>query len=59
MSDTIDPAVVTMVEQIRDRYGLRGLRDARTLIDEEIVVAERALAELAEPDEGTATPAGS
>lgn len=48
MADTIDPAVVAMVEQIRDRYGVRGLRDAAALIDAEIVRAEQAVATLSE-----------
>jgi hypothetical protein len=45
----VDPLVAELVAGIRDRFGLRGLRDARQLIDHEIVLAEQALAEL-EPD---------
>ena len=41
----VDPLVAELVEAIRDRFGLRGLRDARGLIDQEIVLAEDALAE--------------
>lgn len=44
----IDPRVVEMVEAIRDRFGLRGLRGARVLVEREIDVAEQALAELSE-----------
>ena len=47
----VDPLVAELVEAIRDRFGLRGLRDARGLIDQEIVLAEEALAELA-PEPG-------
>lgn len=42
----IDPAVVEMVTAIRDRFGLRGLRDAEAMIDREIRTAEAALQEL-------------
>jgi hypothetical protein len=52
----VDPLVAELVEAIRDRFGLRGLRDARGLIDQEIVLAEDALAELA-PEPGP-TPEG-
>jgi len=44
--DEIDPLVAELVVAIRDRFGLRGLRGARAMIDQEIAVAERALAEL-------------
>ena len=50
----VDPLVVELVEAIRDRFGLRGLRDARGMIDREIVLAEEALAAL-EP-EGPSDP---
>jgi hypothetical protein len=43
----VDPLVAELVEAIRDRFGLHGLRDARRMIDQEIVLAEDALAELA------------
>jgi hypothetical protein len=44
--DEIDPRVVELVAAIRDRFGLRGLRGARVMIDKEIALAEEALAEL-------------
>ena len=44
--DEIDPRVVELVVAIRDRFGLRGLRGARAMIDQEIALAEEALAEL-------------
>jgi len=47
----VDPLVAELVTGIRDRFGLHGLRDARRMIDEEIVLAEEALAGLeAEPE---------
>lgn len=49
----VDPLVAELVTVIRDRFGLHGLRDARRMIDEEIVLAEEALAGLeAEPEAG-------
>jgi hypothetical protein len=45
-SHEVDPLVADLVLGIRDRFGLHGLRDARRLIDEEIVLAEQAMAEL-------------
>jgi hypothetical protein len=45
-SHEVDPLVADLVMGIRDRFGLHGLRDARRLIDEEIVLAEQAMAEL-------------
>lgn len=44
--EDVDPRVAEMVVSIRDRFGLRGLRGARWLIDQEIRLAEEALAEL-------------
>ena len=44
--EEIDPGVVEHVVAIRDRFGVRGLRDADTLIREEIKLAERALQDL-------------
>lgn len=44
--DEIDPRVAELVVAIRDRFGLRGLRGARGMIDKEIALAETALAEL-------------
>ena len=35
----VDPLVAELVEAIRDRFGLHGLRDARRMIDQEIVAA--------------------
>jgi hypothetical protein len=42
----VDPLVAELVTAIRDRFGLHGLRDARRMIDQEIVLAEEAMAEL-------------
>ena len=50
----VDPLVAELVVTIRDRFGLHGLRDARRMIDVEIVLAEEALSEL-EPDSGGET----
>jgi hypothetical protein len=44
--EDIDPGVVEHVVAIRDRFGVRGLRDAEALIREEIVLAEKALQDL-------------
>ena len=44
--DEVDPRVAELVVAIRDRFGLRGLRGARWMIDQEIALAEEALAEL-------------
>jgi hypothetical protein len=41
--EEIDPGVVEHVVAIRDRFGVRGLRDANALILEEITLAEQAL----------------
>jgi hypothetical protein len=41
--EEIDPGVVEHVVAIRDRFGVRGLRDAYALIREEIKLAEQAL----------------
>ncbi|MDP9394207.1 MAG: hypothetical protein M3Q27_08100 [Actinomycetota bacterium] len=35
--DAVDPEIVGMVQSIRDRFGLRGLEAAATLIHEEMV----------------------
>ncbi len=45
--DEVDPKVAELVMTIRDRFGLRGLRGARWMIDNEIALAEEALAALA------------
>jgi hypothetical protein len=42
-AEEIDPGVVEHVVAIRDRFGVRGLRDADALIREEIKLAEQAL----------------
>ena len=47
MSEEVDPRVAELVVAIRDRFGLRGLRGARWLIEKEIAVAELAMEELA------------
>lgn len=44
--EDIDPKVAELVVQIRDRFGLRGLRGARWMIDQEITLADSALREL-------------
>jgi len=44
--EEIDPVVVEHVVAIRDRFGVRGLRDADALIREEIKLAEEALQDL-------------
>jgi hypothetical protein len=43
VSDEVDPRVAELVMAIRDRFGLRGLRGASTMIQHEIAVAEKAL----------------
>jgi hypothetical protein len=45
--EDVDPLVAEMVVAIRDRFGLRGLRGARWLIEKEIDLAEEAIAGLA------------
>jgi hypothetical protein len=45
-SEDIDPGVVEHVVAIRDRFGVRGLRDADAMIREEIKLAEQALQDL-------------
>ncbi len=44
--EEIDPRVAEAVIAIRDRFGLRGLRGARWMIEHEIQLAEAALGEL-------------
>jgi hypothetical protein len=39
----VDPRVAELVVAIRDRFGLRGLRGARWMIEKEITIAEAAL----------------
>ena len=45
--DEVDPKVAELVVTIRDRFGLRGMRGARWMIDQEIALAEQAVAEIA------------
>lgn len=47
VSEEVDPRVAELVVAIRDRFGLRGLRGARAMIDQEIAVAEAAISDLA------------
>ena len=44
--DEVDPKVAELVVAIRDRFGLRGLRGAKWMIDQEIAMAEDALSDL-------------
>ncbi len=44
--DDVDPRVAELVIAIRDRFGLRGMRGARWMLDQEIALAEEAIAEL-------------
>ena len=44
--DDVDPRVAELVVAIRDRFGLRGLRAARWLIQQEITLAEDAMSGL-------------
>jgi hypothetical protein len=44
--EDVDPRVAELVVAIRDRFGLRGMRGARWLLDQEIALAEEALAGL-------------
>jgi hypothetical protein len=44
--EDVDPHVAEMVIAIRDRFGVRGLRGARWMIEQEIRLAEDALSEL-------------
>ena len=46
MPDEVDPRVAELVMAIRDRFGLRGMRGAAWLIQQEIAIAEQALDEL-------------
>ena len=48
--DEVDPKVAELVMTIRDRFGLRGLRGARWMVDQEIALAEQAMADLATED---------
>ncbi len=44
--EDVDPSVAELVVAIRDRFGLRGMRGARWMLDQEIALAESALGEL-------------
>ncbi len=46
MPEEVDPRVAELVMAIRDRFGLRGLRGAAWMIQQEIAIAEQALEEL-------------
>jgi len=41
--DEVDPRVAELVLAIRDRFGLRGLRGAHRMIEDEIAIAEKAM----------------
>jgi hypothetical protein len=45
-ADEVDPRVAELVVAIRDRFGLRGMRGARWMLEQEIALAEEAMAEL-------------
>lgn len=47
-ADDVDPWVAEMVVAVRDRFGIRGLRGARWMIEQEIRLAEEALHALGE-----------
>ena len=47
LTEDVDPRVAELVVAIRDRFGLRGLRGARWMIDREIALAEAAVSDLA------------
>ena len=44
--DEVDPRVAELVVAIRDRFGLRGMRGARWMLEQEIALAEEAMTEL-------------
>jgi len=44
--DEVDPRVAELVVAIRDRFGLRGMRGAHWMLEQEIALAEEATAEL-------------
>jgi hypothetical protein len=41
--EEIDPVVAELVVAIRDRFGLRGMRDAQVMLADEVALAERAM----------------
>lgn len=50
LDEDVDPRVAELVVAIRDRFGLRGLRGARWMIEKEIALAEDAISDLAPRD---------
>lgn len=50
VDEDVDPTVAELVVAIRDRFGLRGLRGARWMIEKEIALAEDAISDLAPRD---------
>ena len=44
--DEVDPRVAELVVAIWDRFGLRGMRGARWMLEQEIALAEAAMGEL-------------
>lgn len=50
VDEDVDPTVAEFVVAIRDRFGLRGLRGARWMIEKEIALAEDAISDLAPRD---------
>lgn len=50
LDEDVDPRVAELVVAIRDRFGLRGLRGARWMIEKEIALAEEAISDLAPRD---------
>ena len=53
---TIDPIIADAVAHVANRFGVRGLEEMIALAQEELVVARRALAELAVEAEPGAEP---
>lgn len=47
--EEVDPALAESVTEIRNRFGIEGLRQARRLIDYEVAIFNDAYAELEEP----------
>ena len=46
----VDPAILEVVEQVRDRFGTQGLADLIALAREELAAAEAALKGLAQQE---------
>lgn len=51
MDHQVDALIVGAVEQVRDRFGLYGLRDLVALAQEEVAKAEEAMKELSDDAE--------